>query len=606
MPGIFGYAGRENLNLKELGQNMASSMKHEDWYITDFIHDNVCVLGTVTLGDYRGTQFAQTEDKSTSVAMCGEINNKNELNGLNNNTSYSDAEFVLYLYKKKGLNFVKYLSGLFAIAVYEKNEDRLLIITDRYGSHPIFYSMNKPDVLAFASEAKVVLKALSPPLQLNKAAVADFFTFSFLLGNKTFFDGIELVPPATIMIYEGEDKNPRMQQYWDFEFKSRQCENVDIYLEEFKRLMKKAVERCVKDKEKIGIMLSGGIDSRIMTAFACQTGVEVITYTAGIKGCLDGRIARQVAHELGVENKFFEIPSDIVRNYAEDIIYRSDGMIGIRDCSFMSMLKEIRKEVDVVLVGGGADTVFGYFPKGLLESMDKNEVMEHLLTIETTLLPIQRHQYAFTEDFFKNIKGVVTADFEQTFSGVNFNSELDMAEYWKHRQRGRRLVLNTWFRYKGWDIQVRDPFWDNDFLAFRLPAELLYDKKFLQKALNYCFPSLSNIPYEKTGVPPDSSALRVFLKSAERHAKKKLKQFSGINLMPSNYVDYENWLRTKLNKKFVKDILLSDRALKRGIFKEDFIKKVVDAHMNGRENNEQLIYALMSFELMNRTFFDKE
>ena len=165
---------------------------------------------------------------------------------------------MLYLYKKKGLNFVKYLNGLFAIAIYEKKENRLLIITDRYGSHPIFHSVKKPDALAFASEAKVILKALSAPLQLNKAAVAEFFTFSFLLGNKTFFEGIELVPPATIMIYEGGDKNPRMQQYWDFEFKTRQYENIDVYLEEFKRLMKKAVERCVKDKERIGIMLSEG------------------------------------------------------------------------------------------------------------------------------------------------------------------------------------------------------------------------------------------------------------------------------------------------------------------------------------------------------------
>lgn len=335
----------------------------------------------------------------------------------------------------------------------------------------------------------------------------------------------------------------------------------------------------------------------------------MLTYTAGIKECLDARIAKQVAHELGVENKFFEIPSDIVRNYAEDIIYRGDGMIGIRDCSFMSLLKEIRKEVDVVLVGSGAGTVFGHFSKGLLESMSKNEALEHLLTIETTLLPIQRHQYAFTEDFFKKVGGATRADFEQAFSVMNFNSALDIAEYWKHRQRGRILVLNTWTRYKGWDIQVRDPYRDNnlvDFFAFRLPAELIDGKKFLQKALNYCFPSLSNIPLEGTGVPPNSNSLRVFLKHVERYTKKKLKQFSGINLMPPNYVDYENWLRIEHTKKFVDDILLSDRALKRGIFKEDFIKKVVDEHMNGRKNNEQLIYALMSFELMNRMFLDKE
>lgn len=609
MPGVFGYAGRENLNLKELGQDMASSMKHEDWYVTDLVHDNFCVLGTVTLGDYKEKQLMYSEDKSTIVAMCGEINNKNELDTFNNNTGYSDAEFVLHLYKKKGLNFVEYLNGLFAIVIYEKKEDRLIIMTDRYGSHPVFYSLKKPDAFVFASEAKVILKGLSATPKLNKAAVAEFFTFSFLLGNKTFFEGIELVPPATIMIYKGTDKNPQMKQYWDFKFKTRKYESIDVYLEEFKHLMKKAVERCVNEKERIGVMLSGGIDSRIITAFACQTGAEVITYTAGIKGCLDGRIARQVAHKLGVESKFFETSPDFVRNYAEDIIYRGDGMIGIRDCSFMSLLKEIRKGANVVLVGSGSDTVFGHFSKELSESLDKKEALDHLLTIETTLLPIQRHQYAFTEDFFKNIEGVVTADFEQIFSGENFNSALDIAEYWKHRQRGRRLVLNTWTRYKGWDIQVCDPYWDNnlvDFFAFRLPAELIDGKKFLQKALNYCFPSLSNIQYEGTGVPPDSNSLIVFLKSAERHAKKKFKQFSGINLMPPNYVDYENWLRTEFNKKFVEDILLSDRALKRHIFKEDFIKKTVDEHMNGRKNNEYLIYALMSFELMNRIFFDKE
>ena len=123
--------------------------------------------------------------------------------------------------------------------------------------------------------------------------------------------------------------------------------------------MKKAVERRVQNKKKVGVFLSGGLDSRIVAAFASEICENVITFTFGIENCPDRKIAEQVAERLGIENLFYEIPSDFIAKYSERIVSEGDGLIRIRDCHFIALLEKVRRLVDTVLLGTFGGELFG-------------------------------------------------------------------------------------------------------------------------------------------------------------------------------------------------------------------------------------------------------
>jgi asparagine synthase (glutamine-hydrolysing) len=205
-------------------------------------------------------------------------------------------------------------------------KQKVIIANDRYGSKNLFYVINSDRIL-YSSEIKAILEDISIIPKLNHESVVELFTFSFMLGNKTLFNGIELFPPASILIYDLKKNKIQIVGYWDFKFDhDKEPKNLETYLTEFNLLMEKVVERRMADKDKIGIFLSGGVDSRLMAGFAQRvaerTGKELISFTFGTKGGWQGKIAMQVADKLGIENGFYEIPADMIANYAEEVVLK--------------------------------------------------------------------------------------------------------------------------------------------------------------------------------------------------------------------------------------------------------------------------------------------
>jgi len=207
---------------------------------------------------------------------------------------------------------------------------------------------------------------------------------------------------------------------------------------------------------------------------------------------------------------------------------------------------------------------------------------------------------------------VVQKNFSQTVDQIDFDSAVDIAAYWSYRNHEPRYIfLNV--QYMNWYLETRHPFLDNDlvdFFAFGLPPKLRIDKMFLQKAVNYCFPSLSGIPLEHEGVPPDSHPLRFFLGAVKHFLKRKsrktierLSHGKYSIFKPLDYRQYDNWLRTG-SKTYVLKVLLNSRTLERGYFKRDYLQRIMKEHMTAKKNHNQMICDLINLELMSRIFFD--
>jgi asparagine synthase (glutamine-hydrolysing) len=626
MPGIFGCINRNAGPVsQELAIDIAKCLKHEDWYVDEWILDK-CLLGTVELSFLHHKYNLIHDDEHSLIAVSnGNIYNKKELSeafSIEVRSAYlNDTSFLVDLYKKKGEDFVKYLNGLFVLAIYDKEADRLLIANDRYGFYPLFYSQTE-GIFGFASEAKAVTRASGSPAILNKAAVGEFFTFSFLLGDKTFFKDVKKMPPASILIYDRRTDSTSMRQYWEFNTKQKKIEASNDCLTEFCRIMRRAVARQVQDRKQVGVFLSSGLDSRFVAAFAQETGVPIITYTFGSKNCLAQKIAAEVAERLGVENVFFEIPSDFIARYAADIVYRGDGIIRIRDCHFISFLDEIRKRTSTVLLGvfGGDLCCPLSFSNRLLSLKKREEVVEYLMRRYTTVLPLEEHRKAFTDLFWDETKNSVESEFWETFNKTpQLTSTADIADYWEYHNREPRYIFQL-FQHVNWYIETRNPFLDNDvvdFLAFRLPVELKFreifrfkmDEVFFQKAMNHCFPSLADIRTSHGNVPPDSSLPKFLAGEASLFIRKRIgkvlqRLFHGKDILPSaDFRTYDKWIRTG-SRQYVQDVLSDSRTLNRGVFRPEYIGKILEEHMVGSKNHEQLVCDLVNFELMNRIFFE--
>ena len=613
MPGIFGCLNRNGRPVSEqIAVNMSNSIKHEDWYIDKLVL-NSCLLGKIELrASNNNNIFVHEGEKSLISVLTGKIYNGMEVAKKIGIKNYNDdASLITQLYEKTGLEFARYLNGSFITAIYDGKKDRVVIINDRYGFFPLFYSLT-PKRFIFASEIKAILTDSSVTHEMNKTAVAEFFTFKFLLTDRTFFNNIKYMLPANVLIYNRAKDQVNLKQYWNLAPRRKQSMSLESYLKEFKKLMEKAIECRVKDREEVGVFLSGGVDSRLIAAFTREIDTPMITFTFGVKGCIQQKIVKEVAERLDVENIFFEIPPDYIARYANDIVHKGDGLVRIRDCHFIAMLEMIRKKVSTLLLGTAGGELFGQTLLPRIFRLKEKEELVNYLFERKTLASSEEFKKVFLNSFYDEVGDEIRQDFYQTFEGIEFDSMVDIAHYWEIVHYLPRYIFQA-FQYYNWYVEARHPFLDTDLVdfAFSLPPSFKLKEGFLQKALNFCFPSLSDIPLEHTGVPPDSKSIRVLVGKGRILMLNKLKNVAERLTMgkrplrPIDYRAYSYWLRTG-SRDYVKHILLNPKTLGNGFFRAEYVKRIVGEHMKGVRDHAGLICDLINFELMNREFFSNQ
>ena len=622
MPGIFGCVGRRGKIVdSKLASKMADYMKHDEMYISEWIVTPGIFGAVELLSSHKKSNRAIVKDASIIAVTSGHVYFNDACEDRTQGSSSSMSEKMVKLYKKYELKFVRDLNGLFVVAIYDEENARIVIANDRYGYCPLFYSFNS-NSLVFSSEVGAVLKDKNVVAKLEKNAVPEFFAFSFLLGDKTFFKGVNRLKPATVLTYDIKTDKLALLRYWDFKAKKPDPnKSLEDHVCEFSKLMKHAVENAVQDRDEVGIFLSGGLDSRIIAAFASQTKTPAITFTFGTKNCLERKIAAEIAENLGLENIFYEIPSDLIKEYAKKVVYRSGGLIRIRDCHFIAWLEHVRKKVDTVLLGTfGGDLVWPLSLSNRLIGLEsREEIIDYLKEFYTSnVLPVNKHKKAFSTNFFRETEGAVEKNLKLTFEEIKFSQPSDIADYWEYRNREPNYIF-TASQYINWYLETRHPFMDNnlvEFLAFRFPPHMrrkeifgmVVEDTFLQRTINKNFPSLAKIPWK--GFPPNPSMGRILYEGGRRFIRKKVSPrlakllHRKIGNYTEDYRGYDEWLRTG-SKDYALRILLDPRTMERNIFREDFINSALKAHMSYAEDWNQLICDLINFELLNRFFLDK-
>lgn len=362
MCGICGIYGIEDRSLIE---KMLFVLKHRGPDDQGIYTDTNFSMGHARLSiidlSERGRQPMSNENGDVWLSVNGEIYNFQEIKAALEKDghvfySHSDSEVIIHAYEQYGLEFIKKLRGMFAFALYDKKNHRLILARDPIGKKPLYYYYDGK-ILIFASEIKAILEAGIKP-KVNMQAVSAYLVYQYSLGAQTLFDGIKKVLAGNMHVLQ--DQQLTIQKYWDIQEHLIHADEF-FYQKKLRSLLEESTKLRMIADVPIGAFLSGGIDSSAVVALA-RPFVEdrFHTFSVGFETFSELPYAKIVSEHLDTIHHEQIITDKMVLKEIEKIAWLYDEPLGdaaIINNYFLS--KAAKKYVTVVLAGEGGDELFG-------------------------------------------------------------------------------------------------------------------------------------------------------------------------------------------------------------------------------------------------------
>ncbi len=316
-----------------------------------------------------GHQPIANEDGTIWVVFNGEIYNYKELipdleSKGHTLRSQSDTEVLVHLYEEHGVRMCEKLRGMFAFALWDSRSRVLYAARDRFGKKPLYYRVDR-NGLVLASELKA-LRVLSAGLgeqwAIRDRAIYHYLSLSFIPQPETIFENVRTLPPASWLVFDGNDVN--ITRYWELEYLPKTTKPYRDILPATRRVMAEAVALRLRSDVPLGIFLSGGIDSSIVAYEASKiVGDSLHTFTVEMSGSpLDeSPVARRTARFLGIRCTALSLDLDLERDLQSVVSAYDQPMADPSAIPSMRIAELAGGHVKVVLNGDGGDEIFaGY------------------------------------------------------------------------------------------------------------------------------------------------------------------------------------------------------------------------------------------------------
>ena len=568
-----------------------------------------------------GHQPMANEDGSVWIVFNGEIYNHAELRpGLEERghqyVSRSDTETILHLYEEEGERCVERLQGMFAFALWDRRQQRLLLARDRLGIKPLYYAIT-PHELLFASEIKAILAAGVRP-RLDEAVLPEYLATRFVSGERTLFCGVKQLPAATTLSWSPGPER-RARRYWHLPAAGpSEGPGLAARAEEVRGRLAAAVRSHLMSDVPLGLFLSGGIDSSgLLALMAPMTKEPVRTFAVGFseREANELAYARLAARAAGAEHRevvvspgdFFQALPGLVWHEDEPIAFPSSVPL-----YFVSRLA--RDHVKVVLTGEGADELFlGYnryrvtawnerlgrlywaaAPPGLRSAVRRlsgrlpRAVRRYAVRSFLGLEPGPRG--VFYENF---------SVFPETLRGEMLaGSALGLAGD-AHEESLRC--------YEGADGAALDRMSRADLQTYLVRLLMKQDRMSMAASIESRVPFLDHELVEHVVAMPGRFKLRGWqTKAVLRAALRGLVPPAILNRRKMGFpVPVGTWLRGPFWP-LVEEFLLGPRARARGLFDPAAVRRLAEEHRRGDAAHGDRLWLLLNLEIWQRAFMDGE
>ncbi len=324
-----------------------------------------------------GMQPIECRLDDTAIICNGQVYNYIELKQDLSEAPFAtqgDIEVALHLYRKKGLDFLQHLNGMYAGAIVDPRKNRLLLFRDRFGIKPLYYMETGKEFL-FASEIKPLLHHPGVKPVLNKSGLSTFFTYRYLPGEETLFHGIKRLLPGSYLEYNLTSGHYSVKRYWEFNVKNRhQDMTLEHAAETFYDLFSDAVRIRLRSDVEVGSLLSGGIDSSAVASLAAAVKPDIKLFTMAFKEekynelPLVKAFLRENRQRFSSSSHFTRMCGKEALDQLPAIVKAIEEPISLGTVLPTDQVCEMAgNTLKVVLTGEGADEIFGGYRKFLIE-----------------------------------------------------------------------------------------------------------------------------------------------------------------------------------------------------------------------------------------------
>ena len=319
-----------------------------------------------------GSQPIFNEDRTICTVFNGEIYNFQSLRRdlIERGHTFStqgDTEVIVHLYEEYGIDFVKKLNGMFAIAVWDGSKKKLTIVRDRLGQKPLYYAQTS-DGLYFGSELKCLSICDSVSRDLDHEAVFHYFTLGYIPHPWSIYKEIRQLPPAGRLVADGNSQTITIDRYWQLEGEIDSQRSQEDASEELLHLVEDSVKLRMISDVPLGAFLSGGLDSSIIVSqMAEHSSSPVKTFHIDFEESdySEKEFARAVADRFGTEHHELVVNPSAV-DVLDDLVDAFDEPFGDSSAVPTWYVSEMtRKHVTVALAGDGGDESFGGYERYL-------------------------------------------------------------------------------------------------------------------------------------------------------------------------------------------------------------------------------------------------
>ena len=565
MPGLVGCAGRgrEGCGGETPLAAMADLLRHASCQRTDDPFEEEVFAATRCHSGILQVQPQPHSRAGRHLWLDGELYNRSEIDPGSSN----DLQLLLDLYLRDGFESLHRLDGLFAAVLYDAPGRQVHLLGDRYGLRPLYWTEHQGR-LAWSSEVKAFLALPGFAPRLDRSALRSFLGIGYLHDNLTWFEGVRRLPAASVLTWDLEAGKAAIRRYWWWDrIAPLGPVQADDLAAELGALFAAAVRRRCHPAQQVGLVLSGGLDSRAILAALPGSSFPAVTF--GRPGSPESRIAARAARLKSVEHHFFPIDAANWIGPRLDAVWRSDGMLDLMHMHGVEAIRHIKSLFAIALNGAGGDGLAGgghIFDRGALA-----------------------HHLEFRLGVDRGAHPGLVAELENYFARLGSAH----AFYIDHRMRSFTIYALVLGSCQG--LECRLPFMDNQFqeMLYAAPDHLKRGNHLYHRMLLRTFPQFyRRIPWQATGVPI----------SWPRWAARAWRALRRGN---PGFVDYSRWIRQEPGRALCAKILNDRAALYPEYIPRLQVRRAWEEHCDGGDRSAELCRYLTLEVLLQQVFAEK-
>ena len=622
--GVFDLKGNSVYSslIKTMTKQIAHRGPDSDGY---YVKDNIGLghkrLAILDVSD-KGAQPMSSKDGVWTIVFNGCIYNFSELKKelkTKGHTfiSQTDTEVICEGLSEYGEVFFEKLNGMFAIAAWNESKQEIYLSRDRFGIKPLYYWFNK-NVLCFSSEVKAILKYPDYKIDVDLDALNEYFTFQNVFSFNTLFKDINMLPPANTVKIDRSSTFVKHNSWWDFDFsKTDESMSFEFAESETKRLFKQAVNRQMIADVPVGSYLSGGMDSGSITGIASKQVNRLTTFTCGFdmsevtgrEANFDERKdAELMANHFKTEH-FEQVinAGDLKWSIPRVVYHLEDLRVGMSYPNYY-ISRLASKFVKVCLQGTGGDELYGGYPwryYHIFDSLNQREFLDQYYGFWQRLVPDQDKKKLFTKEVYSKINIDAPKDtFERVFT---FNKRLRYDTPEDHINNSLYFEIKTFLPglllvgdklSMANGLEERFPFLDNDLVDFAMKVPVKHKLGNLEKELKTID---ENTVAKKKKYRQFDDGKNVLRKAMEDFIPKEIIERKKQGFSAPD----ESWYRGE-NAAYVKELLLGPNLACKNYINQEYIRSIVNEHINEGVNHRLLLWSFMNFEWWCRIFLNGE